>query len=80
MREWGMFGKCKDHLDTVHESYFEHLRFAVWFAAKLIWAGIAVILHALCPAICQTAGSQTVHELNDLLRARAKTHHNPHHD
>ncbi len=75
-----MFGKCKDHLDTVRESYFEHLRFAVWFGGKLIIAGVAVILHALFPAICQTTGSQTVYKLNDLLRDRAKSRQHHHHD
>lgn len=71
-----MFGKCKDHLDTVRESYLQHLTFAVWFGGKLLVAGFAVILHALCPAVCQNTGSRTVQELYELLRQR--TAHNTH--
>lgn len=66
-----MLKKCQDHLDSVHESYWQHLSFAVWFATKLVIAGIAVIVHAICPAFCQYTGSRTIFELHDLLKARA---------
>jgi hypothetical protein len=73
-----MWNKCKTHLDTVHESYLKHLGFALCFGARMIGAGVAAILHGLCPAIFQYTGSQTVFRLNDELRARqdkaAKSH------
>ncbi len=66
-----MLEKCKNHLDSVHEGYWQHLTFAVWFAGKLIMAGLAVIVHAICPAFCQNTGSRTIFELHDLLKQRA---------
>lgn len=74
-----MLDKCQKHLDTVHESYFQHLKFAACFGAKLVFAGIAAILHGLCPAIFQKTGSSTVFALNDELRERA-AHQHHHHD
>ncbi len=65
-----MFGKCKKHLDSVHESYFEHLFFAVCFGVRMIGAGLAAISHGLCPAVFQYTGSQTIFALHDELKAR----------
>lgn len=70
-----MMKKSKDHLDSVGETYAEHMIFAFGFAFKLIGAGLAVIAHALCPAILQTTGSGTIFKLNDELRARAAQKH-----
>jgi len=65
-----MFGKCKRHLDSVHESYFEHLFFAGCFGLRMIGAGLAAISHGLCPAIFQYTGSKTIFALHDELKAR----------
>lgn len=70
-----MLKKCHDHLDHVHESYIKHLSFAVWFGLRMIGAGVAVIVHALCPAFFQQTGSRTIFELNDLLRQRGTQIH-----
>lgn len=66
-----MMGKCKDHLDSVQESYFQHLFFATCFGVRMIGAGAAAILHGLCPAFFQYTGSRTIFALNDALKARA---------
>ena len=65
-----MLKKSKEHLDFVDESYWQHLSFAFWFAGRLICAGAAVIVHALCPALCQDTGSRTVFALYDVLKSR----------
>lgn len=74
-----MFKKCHDHLDSVHENYFQHMGFALCFGARLIGAGVAAILHGLCPALFQRTGSATVFALHDELKSRAEKSDN-HHD
>lgn len=66
-----MIGKCKNHLDSVRESYFQHLFFAACFGLRMIGAGVAAILHGLCPAFFQYTGSRTIFALNDELKSRA---------
>lgn len=74
-----MLDKCQQHLDSVRESYFQHLCFAVCFGLRLVGAGLAAILHGLFPAVFQTTGSATVYRLADELRARqAGTHRHDH--
>lgn len=70
-----MVNKSKEHLDCVGETYLEHMGFAFCFACKLIGAGLAVIAHAICPAIFQETGSRTIFKLSDELRARAASRH-----
>ncbi len=70
MSQLGMLKKCHEHLHSVHESYFRHLGFAACFGFRMIGAGIAAILHGLCPAIFQYTGSKTIFALNDELKSR----------
>ncbi len=65
-----MMDKCKNHLDSVHESYFQHLSFAACFGLRMIGGGMAAIIHGFCPAFFDSKGSKTVFALNDELRAR----------
>lgn len=69
-----MLKKCKDHVESVNETYFEHMIFALGFSGKLLFAGCAVLVHAICPALCQTTGSRMIFELNDTLRNRPSAH------
>jgi len=41
-----------DHPRSVDETYFEHMRFAGWFAVRLLMAGGAATVHAV--RCCQT--------------------------
>lgn len=38
-----------DHLSQVEETYFQHLRFALWAGAVLIVLGVVSIIHAVFP-------------------------------
>jgi len=58
------------HPQSVGESYFQHLRFACWVASKLIWAGIAALIHALIPAFHQKTASKIIIELSELVQPR----------
>ena len=52
-----------DHPASVDESYFEHMRFALGFAATLALAAGAALIHALIPAACETTASRIVKRL-----------------
>lgn len=65
-----MLDKSQKHLDSVHESYFQHLCYAACFGVRLIGAGVAAILHGLCPAVFQYKASAAVFALHDELKQR----------
>jgi len=52
-----------NHPASVDESYFEHMRFASSFAAGLLLAGLAAIVHALIPCLCEKTASNKIREL-----------------
>jgi len=53
------------HPRTVGETYFGHMRFALWFSSRLFLAGGAALAHALLPFTFQTTASRIVRELAD---------------
>jgi Family of unknown function (DUF6356) len=60
------------HLTEVGESYFEHMRFAFLVGALAAGAGLACMLHALVPGLCQTTCSRTVASLQRLIADRSR--------
>ena len=65
-----------EHPASVDETYAEHLGTASFFAFRLIWAGIACLLHGLLPFLFVTTGSSTIRELNERMvtnRTRQKS-------
>lgn len=57
--------RTREHLNSVNETYFQHLAHASVFGLKLIGAGVACLLHGLFPALCCTTGSRAVTKLHD---------------
>jgi hypothetical protein len=46
------------HPQSVDETYFQHMRFAGWFAGQLLGAGFAALVHAIIPCLFEkTAGN-----------------------
>jgi len=58
------------HPATVDETYFQHMRFAFGFAFWLIIAGLAAVVHAVFPALCETTASRILGKLTDRMNAR----------
>jgi len=67
-----MLRQSRQHLASVNERYFRHLRHALGFAAKLLGAGLALVVHAIVPGWFETTGSDAVFKLNAIMRARAE--------
>ncbi len=57
----------REHLESVNETYFEHMAHASGFGLKLIFAGFACLLHGLFPSLCCATGSKTVKDLHDAM-------------
>jgi len=59
------------HLDEVGESYGEHFRHAASFGVKMILGGLACLVHAVCPFLCEKTGSETIRGLHRRMAPRA---------
>ena len=53
------------HLDSVGETYLQHMRHALGFSVTLLWAGIACLVHALVPFAFERTGSDCIRRLHD---------------
>lgn len=67
-----MLRSSRAHLADVGENYFEHMRFAMLVGALAVGAGLACILHAIIPGICQTTCSRAVASLQRLFADRSQ--------
>lgn len=59
-----------DHPHAVGETYRQHLGVATRFGFAMILAGLASVIHGLCPWLFQTTGSRTVKRLYNRLTGR----------
>jgi Family of unknown function (DUF6356) len=58
-----------EHPASVGESYGEHLLQAACFGTRMLFAGIACLLHGLLPFLFVHTGSRAISELNDRMLA-----------
>lgn len=58
-----MFNKSKEHLSKSQELYTDHAIWALLAGLRLIWAGIASLLHAIVPAWFPGTAAKTVIDL-----------------
>lgn len=58
------------HPASVNETYFQHMRFAFGFAFWLVTAGLAALVHAIFPALCETTASRILRKLTERMAAR----------
>ena len=62
-----------DHPRRVGETYFEHQRTALGFAALLFRAAAACFVHALVPSLFETTASRAVADLHErMVKSRGK--------
>jgi len=65
-----MLKRSRDHLLGAGETYFQHLRFALLVGFITVGAGLACIIHALVPALCEKTCSRTLGQLGSLFADR----------
>jgi len=58
------------HPQTVDESYGEHFRFALGFAARLFGAGCAALIHAIIPSLFESTASRMIREMHERIARR----------
>lgn len=67
-----------DHPASVGETYLEHLITASSFGTKMVFAGVACVIHGLLPAIFTTRGSDAICVLHErMVVSRRKIPGNP---
>ncbi|WP_299151899.1 DUF6356 family protein [uncultured Tateyamaria sp.] len=59
-----------DHPAQVNESYWEHARFALGFAAALALAAGAALIHAIVPAAFPSTAGQIIRDLHHRIENR----------
>jgi Family of unknown function (DUF6356) len=65
-----------EHPASVGESYGEHLGRATCFGLRMMFAGIACLVHGVLPFLFERTGSRAIAELNERMlvnRRRALT-------
>jgi hypothetical protein len=58
------------HPQQVGESYFQHQRVALSFALPLLGAGVAALVHAVIPAVCERTAGDIIRTLHGRLEKR----------
>jgi len=58
------------HPQQVGESYFQHQRVALSFALPLLGAGLAAVIHAIVPGLCETTAGDAIRDLHARLEKR----------
>jgi len=53
------------HLESVNESYFQHMRHALSFTSAMLVGAACCLVHAFFPSLFQHTGSQLVTRLYD---------------
>ncbi len=60
-----------NHPQSVDETYFEHMRFAGWFATRLLMAGAAAVIHAIIPCLFEKTAGRMIGEMHARLSNRS---------
>lgn len=58
------------HPRSVGESYLQHNAFALRIAGRLLVAGMAALVHAIVPCLCETTASRIVLAMHADIAAR----------
>tara|TARA_B100001113_G_scaffold328385_1_gene302557 strand:- start:108 stop:329 length:222 start_codon:yes stop_codon:yes gene_type:complete len=59
------------HPKAVGETYFQHQRCAAKYGIKMIFSGVAAIIHSIFPFLFETAASDCAKSINKEIESRA---------
>ncbi|HWF63625.1 MAG TPA: DUF6356 family protein [Rhizomicrobium sp.] len=62
------------HPQSVGETYLEHQRVAFSFAGPLLLAGLACLLHAVIPGLCERTASNRIAMLHERMVSNRRAH------
>jgi hypothetical protein len=66
------FNLFTNHPHSVDETYLEHMIYATSYGFKMIFAGIASIIHAIFPFLFETTASECAKEINKEVEQRKR--------
>ncbi|HEY0148362.1 MAG TPA: DUF6356 family protein [Allosphingosinicella sp.] len=67
-----MIASSRRHLALAGETYAEHFRFALTVSVLTLGAGVACLIHAFVPGLCQSTCSRTLSSLQALFADRSR--------
>ena len=65
-----MIKKSKGHLNSINESYFEHMNIAANVGFKMLSGSLMALLHGIVPGIFQTDASNKIKELYEFINKK----------
>ena len=65
-----MIKESKKHLNSVNESYFEHMSIAANVGFKMLSGGFMALIHGMVPGIFQTDASNKIKELYEFINKK----------
>ena len=65
-----MIRKSKEHLNSVNESYFEHMNIATNVGFKMLSGGLMALIHGMIPGIFKTDASNKIKELYEFINKK----------
>ena len=65
-----MIKKSKQHLNSVNESYFEHMNIATNVGFKMLSGGLMGLIHGIIPGIFQTDASNKIKKLYEFINKK----------
>ena len=63
-----------EHPASVGETYVEHMGQATSFGLRMVFAGLACLVHGLLPFLCVRTGSGAIAELHDRMVVNRRRH------
>ena len=65
-----MIKKSQEHLNSVNESYVEHMSLSFKVGSKMIASGLMALVHGLIPAIFERNASNVIKELYNFINQK----------
>lgn len=59
-----------NHLGQTGQTYFQHLKWAMYAGALLLWAGLASVIHAVFPFVFSEISERITHDLSQRAKLR----------
>jgi hypothetical protein len=62
-----LFAAFTEHPASVGEGYFGHMAMAIGFGVRMLYCGVACLIHAVLPFLFVKTGSNTIARLHDTM-------------